>query len=369
MTVVSEKFAGENACRDDPVTPRCVFSSTKSKTEPKPSLVMKPIIPFALLGALFAVGAANAQSSTTPVGYTTTALGPNKFTFVGLTVQNPVVSAGTLDAESANSVTDTGVDFVALLGAPGAASGTYVLELADGTIQEVTNWTDAGVLTTPDDITGKVTPTTTTYTLRKAATISDVFGANNSAGLTPDADGEYTTGNDIVYVIGAGGAATAVYYYDDGDVAGWFDALGNDAANKPIVYADGFYVKRGAGISIDLVTTGEVKTTPTSGALTAGWNYVSSVAPVGLTLATSGLQNFLSTDSTGEYTTVDNVYLPQPNGSFKIAYYYDDGDLAGWFDSTGGDANALPLEGAFLILNRGVTKPYTLSVPASYSSL
>jgi hypothetical protein len=331
---------------------------------------MKPIIPFALLGALLAVGTAQA-ASTTPVGYTTTPLTVGQFSFVGLTVQHPTLSAGVLTAESANSVTAGTTDFVALLGAPGSA--TYILELPDGTIQEVTTWTNTGVLTTPDDVTAAVTPNTTTYKLRKAATISDIFGATNSAGLKPDTDGDFLNNADLVTVLGAGGAQTTIYYYNDGSDQGWYTAGGADAANIPVVYADGFYVKRQAGGGpLNLVVTGEVKTVATKGVLINGYNFISSVAPAGLTLGTSGLQNFISPDTEGDYTgpTVDNVLLPQPNGSFVTAYYYNDGSPdAGWFTATGGDAANLPLEGTFLILNKGASKPYTLSVPNSYNSL
>jgi len=323
---------------------------------------------YSIFAAALACGFASATTTayTTPVGYVTTPIAPSQFTFVGLTVHNPTISAGVLASASATpkSVTVTGVDFVALLGAPG--TGTYILELADGTIQEIINWTAAGVLDTVDDITGKVVAGTTTYKLRKASTVSDVFGATNSAGLTPDRVGDYTTNTDLLYVF-VDGALKIVYYYNDGTTTGWFDADGNDASKYPLVYADGFYVKRTAGSTISLVTTGEVKQAPTSGVVNHGWNFLSSVAPAGLTLGTSGLQNFLTADAIGDYQTVcDNVYLYTP--ALKICYYYNDGTTAGWFDSDGNDATGASVEGAFLILDRGATKPYTLSIPASYTN-
>lgn len=328
---------------------------------------MKKYLPYSLILAAAATGLAHgaATAYTTPVGYVSKALVPNGFSFVGLTVHNPVISSGVIDAKSANSITDTGMNFTTLL----TAGMTYVLELDNGIIQEVTTWNSSGVLNLPEDITASVTNGTTTYKLRKASTISDIFGATNSAGLAPDTDGDFLTLNDLIFVIGAGGAAKAVYYYNDGSTTGWFDADGNDGANIPIVYSDGFYVKRGAGTSINLVTSGEVKTKPTKNVLIPGFNFLSSVSPTGLTLGTSGLQNFISPDTIGDYQTVDNVYLPQPNGSFKIAYYFNDGSTTGWFDADGNDATNLALQGDFLILNRGIAKSYTISVPTSYSSL
>ena len=365
MTGVREKFAGENASRDEPVTPPCGFSSTKSKTEPKPSLVMKPIIPFALLGALFAVGAANAQSSTTPVGYVTQTLVPNQFNLVGLTVHNPVVSAGVLDAESATSVSDTGVDFSALL----TAGATYILELSDGTIQEIAAWS-GDTLTTPQDISAKVTPGTTSYKLRKASTVSDVFGATNSVGLTPTPDGNPSVADKILIPNASNGFDTVFYFNDGLGVEGWLDGDGNLAADKVISYPDGLFVQRVAGDPVNLVVTGEVKTTATAGVLVNGFNYLNAVAPVGLTLGTSGLQASLTASADGNPATADNVLLPNASGGYVTAFYFNYGQgVEGWLDSEGNLAADYDLEDGFLVLNRGAAKAFSLSVPTSYSSL
>jgi len=325
---------------------------------------MKPIIPFALLGALFAVGAAQA-ASTTPVGYTTKALPPSQFTLVGLNVHSSVVSAGVLDAESATSVTDNEANFTTLL----TAGSTYILELADGTIQEVSAWSGS-VLTTPNDITALVTPGTTTYKLRKAATVSDIFGATNSAGLGDDNDGSLA-GTDFLLIPNAGGAFDTVYYFNDGaGTQGWFDTQGNPADTKLLSYADGFFVQRTAGSTINLVVTGEVKTVETDAVLTTGYNYVNGVAPVGLTLGTTGLQDFLAVDSTGDIATADLVLLQQPNGTYKTTYYFNDGaGTQGWFDDQGNPADGDAVEGGLLILNRTAAKPYSINVPTSYASL
>jgi hypothetical protein len=197
--------------------------------------------------------------------------------------------------------------------------------------------------------------------------VNDVFGANNSAGLkSTDSDIQSA---DVVYLVGAGGAVTPVYYYDDGAEATWYTAGGDAAGDLPIVYGDGFYIGRVAGDPINLVVSGEVKKAPTSGVINPGWNYLSSVAPVGTTLGNSGLKDFLTpTDS--DYLTVDNVYIPNPDGSFTIAYYYDDGTEATWYTAAGDSAENLALQGGLLIFSRSASaKSYTLSVPAAYGSL
>jgi hypothetical protein len=326
---------------------------------------MKTKITYSLLAAAAACSLANAQTTayTTPVGYVSKTLPANAFSFVGLTVHNPVVSSGVIDAESASSVTDTGVNFSTIL----TSGATYVLELDNGVIQEVTSWNAQGVLDLPEDITGSVVPSTTTYKLRKASTVSDVFGAANSAGLTATA-GDMATA-DVIYLLGAGGSVTPIYFYDDGSEANWYTADGDLAGDLPIIYSDGFYIGRVAGSSLNLVTSGEIKIKPTSSVITPGWNFLSSVAPIGLTLGTSGLETAL-TSTDGDYLTVDNVYLPNSDGSFTIAYFYDDGSEAAWYTASGDLASDLSLEAGFLILSRSAgAKTCTLSVPTSYSNL
>jgi len=321
---------------------------------------------YAFLAAALACGMANAQTAyTTPVGYVTHELGANQFNLLGLTVHQPTIAAGVLDAESSSSVTDTEVNFTTLL----TAGSSYVLELGDGTIQEITAWSGS-VLTTPDNITGNVTPATTTYKLRKAATISDVFGpTNNVANLSPDTDGSLT-GTDTILVLNELGNFDTIYYFDDGaGTTGWFDDQGGDATNKRIIYSDGFYVKRAAGAPKTLVISGEVKTSKSGGQLVAGFNYISSVAPTGLTLGTSGLEAYLAPDADGSFTGTDLLYVLD-NGSLVTAYYFNDGaGTTGWFDDQGGDATNLKLEGGYLIQSATGPKPFVVNVPAGYSSL
>ena len=324
---------------------------------------MKTYIPYSLLLAAAASGLAFGQTAyTTPVGYVTQTLAANQFTLAGLTVQQPTKAAGILDAEGANSVTDNEINFTTLL----TAGATYILELSDGTVQEITAWSGS-VLTTPGNITALVVPGSTDYKLRKASTVSDVFGATNTvAALTSGTDASLC---DKILIPNAAGGFDTVFYFNDGaGVAGWLDGDSNLAADKPIVYMDGFYVQRVAGSSKSLTISGEVKTKATGGVLVAGFNYLNSVAPVGLTLDNSNLKSFLSQGTDGG--SVDNVLLPTALGGYTTCFYFNDGAGAvGWLDGDGNLAGSLPVEDGFLILNRGVLKPYTLSMPTAYSSL
>ena len=152
-----------------------------------------------LIGSLTSTQAQTA--STDPVGYTTETL-EQGFNLIGITLHQPVIAAGVIDDVAASSVTENDVTFTdaGLLGTSGSA--TYILEITSGTlagsIQDITAWT-ANVLTTPDDLLAAGLQVGDTYQIRKASTLADVFGADNSAGLQGVADFN-STNADIVYL-------------------------------------------------------------------------------------------------------------------------------------------------------------------------
>lgn len=309
----------------------------------------------ALLMAPSALLAQN-TATTTPVGYVSQTIPANVFTFCGLTVHSSITNSGVISSADSSSVTVNGVNFSTLL----TAGATYILELDNGTIQEITSWDSTGKLNTPENISAQITNGVTSFNLRKAKTIDEVFGSQNKFGFKSTNSGFETA--DQIFLPTSQGLVT-VYYYDDGSEKAWYTASGDLAGSLPLVYSDGFYIKRQAGDPITFVVDGEIKPKPTSGVITPGWNFLSSVYPVGLTLSQSGLQNFLTKSSDGSFDTVDNVYIPTANG-FETAYFYDDGSEANWYTVSGNLANDLKIEGAFLILSRAASaKAYKLNIP------
>jgi hypothetical protein len=325
---------------------------------------MKPYT-YALLAVAAACGVASAQTSatTTPVGYVTTTLQPNKYNLMSLTLHNPTLAAGVIASATSNSVTVTGANFTSTL----TAGKVYILELPNGIIQEINAWT-ADSLTTSENISSYITGGTTKFKLREAATVSSVFGAQNSAGITSDGD-EDPTNNDLLLIPNATGAFDTVYFFQSPDATGWFDLEGNPADNKVLNYADGLFVQRGAGQPINLVVTGEVKTTPTSTAINSGYNFLGQVVPTGISLADSQLSNVVSKATGEDLSQVDFVLKQNADGSYLTAYYFDSPDAQGWFDLEGNQVDGLILDSGFLIQNKGAAKLSTVAVPASYSSL
>ena len=326
---------------------------------------MKPLT-YSLIAAALACGLASATTTayTTPVGYVTETLAPSQYNLIGMPLQTPTTFAGLITGKAANTVSFTGVDLTVTLGASGS-SGTYVLELPNGIIQEVTAWT-ATSITTPQDISSYVVANTTTAVVRKAPTVAQIFGATNSSGLSATTD--ISTADKIWIPDGMGGWSQVFYYNDGAGTEGWLDDQNNLAADRPLFYADALYVQRVAGSSISLTISGEVKKTPTSSALIPAWNFLGAVSPAGLTLANSGLENSISHGT--DPASCDNVWFQLPGGTYQVCFFYDDGaGTTGWLDQDNNIVNDLPFQPGFLIYNRGAGKQLTVGVPSFYTTL
>lgn len=311
-----------------------------------------------------------------PQGYVTKTLPPSQYSLVGLTLHEPLRFTGTITAVTATSIT-VGSDLVALLGA-GSAENTHILELGDGTTLPITAWTSGGVVTTPEDLTSRVTvnlnENNTICKIRKAATVASIFGDHNEAGLTADTGGNWmTNGTDTVMIPNASGSFDTVYYYDDGTDAAWLDDQNALVANKPILYTKGFYVHRQAGATLNLLVCGEVKLDATRGTLHNGFNFLNAVAPVGLTLALSGLESSIDWQEGEADTVFDEIQVL--DGVWTTYYFYDDPndpthEYTGWWSDTGNPADGVILNGGMLINKVGAgTSPLIINIPMTYYNL
>jgi hypothetical protein len=213
------------------------------------------------------------------------------------------------------------------------------------------------------------------YELRPAATLSTVFGATNQAGLKT---GSILSADIIWLPDGFGGFAK--FYYSPGTTvpfvtsAGWKNSAGAPAASQPIVYTDALFIQRRGVGDLNLVLTGQVKTTKTQViAVGSQFNYVSSVFPVGTTLGTSGLVQGLKI---GSLLSGDIIWMQNAARTGYDKFYYSPGTTvpfvtaAGWKTSAGGDATSQPITSGIIIQRRGLTNSaLPINPPSSYSSL
>lgn len=354
---------------------------------------------FSLLAAALATGAAFAATAyTTPVGYETNNYIAG-FNPVGVRLHSSTVAAGTLTAVGASSVTDSSVaDFATVLGTSGA-SGTYVLEINNGSgiYQLVTTWSGSDI-NVAANLTGEVS-VGASYSIRFCDTLSSVFGATNNvansgAGLGAGGGGPASSPSiDQIWVPDGSGGYNK-YYYDSFApptfaAASWakldnsaFGATAVDGSTVLLPYPVGVLINAKSVGS--LVVTGEVKTEPSEIDVIVGFNVVGTVSPAGATLSsTYGAANESGLGAGGggpaSSPTIDQVWVPNGSGGYD-KYYYDNFApptfaSASWakldnsaFGATAVDGSTVSLPSAILF-NAKTAGAVFQNVPSFYSNL
>lgn len=287
-----------------------------------------------------------AQTATTkPVGYRTETLkGGGAFNLFSPNLDNAVGAAGTIDTIAGAVLTDNEANFTAAFTAGEPVTIKITSGANAGITADVTSFT-ATTLTTAQDISAALTAGVS-YEARKTPTIASTFGAANSAGL---AEGN-TSNADVIWIPKGDGTYTRVYRSSGGlSGVGWrFVGAAGDAAAFPIAITDAVFIERRGATDLPIVFTGHVQTTATKTGVISGFNPLSRVIPVGLTLTDSQLQTEIQQ---GNSTNSDVVWNPKGDGTYD-RYFYSNGGLSGvgWRIIGGaGDQGAVQLKSGFLI--------------------
>jgi hypothetical protein len=328
---------------------------------------MKPIIPFALLGALFAVGAANA-ASTDPVGYITHSVNASGETYVSPTLVQPTVFAAASSADPSGTTT---ISFSG--GVPTGLDGSYVLEITAGnsegfwsTVVSSTSTSITVTDTLPSGLGSAVS-----IAVRKHATVGSFLGLN-APGLV-DYDGEQA--NDEVQLLdpvtqGTGAIAwvsgpnLADPNYPNG---AWFDLVLSEVANDYVIEpGTAIRIKRVGGATT-FVSSGAVKVTDTQVDIFQNFNWI------GTPLATGGTLNGMNFNSQlvkydGESATYDELQFLRPSQGTDPFAAIDDGNGGStMFDLVlSEDAGLEPFpEGTGVIINRVNSPAGSIVIPGS----
>jgi uncharacterized protein (TIGR02597 family) len=315
------------------------FSSTNPKTNPKPCLVMKPIIPFALLGAFFAVGAAKA-ASTDPVGYVSLgnpdssglpAVPADTDFFVSIPLDRETTFAGLVDNVSGSDIN--------IQGTPGLGdliTVPHIVKITSGSGEGVValitaNTTSAITVALQPGQTLTGVSNGTSISIQKAWTVKSLFEASafpdgtqllGFSGTSPGTN----LSSDISYEI-AGGAWTNLSSFLPGD--------------DDVLYpGEGFVVRTATSAIADIVISGEV---PTSNhrvvvsnldAANGQDNVIGFTSPVNENLGTSGL-GFNSGDQIILFDDVNatgSVVAAGTNKSSVTTLEYTAGSPGVWTD-------------------------------------
>lgn len=323
---------------------------------------MKTFIPFSIAAALAASGISQAQITPTPAfskpsGYVTQTIAQG-FNLIGVSLHGATASGGQATALTPTNFTDSSANFTNSL----TAGVTYLLEVTSGAKSgltvEITSWNQS-TLTTIDNLVAAGVVVTDKYVLRKAPTLEEVFGTTGS--VLQRSNNSLLA--DIVWVPKSNGQYDR-YFLNNSSL--WRNAAGGAAPNVPFVYLDGIFLqKRNAG-NIDLVVTGQVKTSATRVSLISGFNLVGNPYPAGTTLQNSGLDANLARSNNS--LLADIVWLPSGVGTYN-RYFVNTSGV--WRNAAGGAAPAdVALTSAMFIQRRSVSPlEITQTPPSTYSNL
>ncbi|HEY1121239.1 MAG TPA: TIGR02597 family protein [Haloferula sp.] len=321
---------------------------------------MKPIIPFALLGALFAVGTASA-ATTTPVGYITVNIPANADSTISAPLaQAPLLStASTGIAGNVISFTSSGVAADAFVNVGSPHFKTYVLiksgplsgkhfPVTANTTGTVTVDTGAGTLQAQGFVTGntfEVVPFWTLATLFPGGAgvggSNDIFDPTSFLLVSDQASTGPNRGAGAVYFYGNGADSTTPAWRNANDPEG---PLANNVTIDPSI----MYTIRTGPTPQTVTVTGEVpKVALATTLLTATQPNDEDLAvryPVDTTLAESGLQSALVAasdpfDPTEFVFVYDDAAAGFNKGASATYFYYDgtSGGTAGWKDNNAPD--------------------------------
>lgn len=342
---------------------------------------MKTLIPLTALAALIASTAAYGQTPaySKPSGYTTQVLKPNKLNYVGINVLTPSLASGAItDIESAGlALQDSKATFLTALPAGKMFTLEIVSGSATGSVREFVAFTKTKVTITASIANLKVGDK---YIIRKNPTLQEIFPAG--APLTGGASTPSTA--DIVRVPNGDGTDTRYWYKTtttNGPIGWWTTTDGKTrgvqvTSDIPLLYTDGIQVNRRAGVDVNLVLTGQVKTTSSRPYVVTGSNPVSINPPVGATLKNSGLKNYMQ-GAASSPATADILWVPTKNMNLK-GYWYKNSSVGGeigWYTTTDGITagtlvtTKVNLSPSCLIQRRGAARFMRISVPSSYADL
>lgn len=294
---------------------------------------------------------------TTPVGYVTNSLNQG-YNPIGLNLHSSVVATGILEAVSGTTLTDSnGADLTSVL----PAGRTFVLEITAGAglgaTQEFTTRT-----ATTMDLPGSIGAALgSSYNVRIAPTLEEIFGTTTSLLKKSNVAGN---ADNVLVPNGLGGYIR--YFLNSAGV--WRNATTPGLApNTPLVYLDGIFVQKVDAAVVNIVVSGQVKTKPTLSSITQGFNLLSTVYPVGSTLQNLGMDSALKKSNVAG--NADNVLFPDGAGGY-VRYFLNSAGV--WRNATNpGLAPAnLPITSAIFIERKDLgAVPLNFVPPSFYSNL
>jgi uncharacterized protein (TIGR02597 family) len=334
---------------------------------------------------LLSCSIAFAQSFTQPVGISKVTIDGSgtdeaAYTALSVTYENAPLYSGTVNTASGTviSLTTSDLSTSAYAGTDPNGNATHYVLLTSGdneglSLEIVAN--TINTITVTSDNLESLSLGGVTVEILAHSTIADIFGAENSAGLT---SGSSVNNSDRIYIMqpdGSGGWDSYFYQTNPRGGNGWRQVgdASTDFQSLTLPLDTGILIRRIGSDDLTLYVYGSVKKTGSHmRVLGPGFSLLGNPFPVDIELGESGLYSadngYVSTSS---HTTSDRLFVIAADGSFDSFYYQTNPrGGSGWRrtgdSSTDVSSEILPATSSFYIQHRGTgltwnpSRPYTL---------
>lgn len=272
------------------------------------------------------------MASATPLGGGT--VSASRITSFSLRMVNSAVYAGTATSPGTSSISDAGASWTQ--GRFNGTNGSFYAEFDSGLIANISQ-TDALSKTLffsgPQPV---AIPPGALYRIRRHLTLSDVFGANNEAGLL---GGQNSAAADNILLHAPETQATHTFFYSTvPGFNGWYRDDYAPAANVVIDPTQGILIRRKSASSVVLYLKGSAKEGPVLTPVLSGLNLLGTLKS-GKALKLSGLNLYTHNPVTGvaagsNPSFADNLVVLNPDSSTATYFYSDYLGFEGWFDNS-----------------------------------
>lgn len=311
-------------------------------------------------GALaLAANTTNAVESTTDIFVSKVAVisgnpgtGP-KLSYLSMPLVRPVLYSGKITSLGTGSITDTNATWIQ--SQFNGTNGLHYVEFDSGVTADITQTQAAtDTLVHAGTLTGLIT-VGNSFRVRRHATLSDIFGQNNEAGLLAGANSAVA---DNVLVHDPTTQVTMTFFYSSvSGFTGWYRDNFTPASTLAVYPEQGLMVRRRASGNLSVYLNGAAKEGPTRVPVYAGYNLVGTLKGT-KNMMLSELNLYTGNAATGiqagsSLTTADNLMVVRPD-STTISYFYSNlSGNVGWYDASYSSAsNAIVSAGSAFFINR-----------------
>ncbi|MFT5188513.1 MAG: hypothetical protein ACI957_001534 [Verrucomicrobiales bacterium] len=261
--------------------------------------------------------------------------GSEKLTFISLQLIRQGAAQGVLTSTGTMSLTDAAANGDWSNDQFNGANGSFFVEITSGaalgSMSDIADTADTGILTTSDDLSAQAAPPTVgdTYAVRPHVTFDALIP--NGGGLLKDPD--VNVADNVLVVTSSGTVAT---FFHNG--TNWRQAGAGIAADDTTLMPEkGLILRRRQALAVDLTFFGIAKEGATVVPVEQGFNLLGALRAASA-VALKDLGLYTGSDTTGVVagsnpTKSDNLLIIQPSGAVSRYFYFTGSQLLdGWYD-------------------------------------